>query len=99
MENAPVDAQDAEIAVRKHLLTDPGAAGAPDVHKSLRTGRSPCPPAAALAPWLRDEREMHLQPRFTQTDFVWVYCDSASKHLSRPLPVCLKPPQSEVMSP
>ena len=30
-----------------------------------------------------------LQPRLTQTDFVWVYWVSASKHLSRPFPVCL----------
>src|SRR5262249_17963625 len=38
------------------------------------------------------------QPRCIQTDFVWVTVVSVSRHLSRPMPDCLKPPQIEVMS-
>src|SRR5690349_24335171 len=39
------------------------------------------------------------QPRCIQTDLVCVTVVSVSRHLSRPMPDCLKPPQIEVMSP
>src|SRR5690606_38064755 len=45
------------------------------------------------------KRYARLQPRCIQTDLVWVTVVSVSRHLSRPMPDCLKPPQIEVMSP
>ncbi len=36
-------------------------------------------------------------PRCNDTDFVCVWWSFASKHLSRPVPDCLKPPQMDVI--
>src|SRR5687768_3470800 len=52
-----------------------------------------------LPPALASYQCAGLQPRCIHTDLVWVTVVSVSRHLSRPMPDCLKPPQIEVMSP
>ena len=43
--------------------------------------------------------DFRRQLRFIQTDFVCVTVSRVSRHLSRPVPDCLNPPQGCVMSP
>src|SRR5688572_20641302 len=64
----------------------------PDARVAPHIGRV-APPA------LRFQPAAGAQPRCIHTDLVWVTVVRVSRHLSRPMPDCLKPPQIEVMSP
>ena len=91
----PVEATMPEVDTQATMVTSGVVMALPQ----KRTGGILRSRPPIVQPAIFDRSVGRSQPRCIQTDLVWVTVVSVSRHLSRPMPDCLKPPQIDVMSP